>query len=136
VKVSIDLDGTFYAHTAFFVAMATAMQAAGHEVGILTGHGVASEGHVRERCAGYGFNPDFYLGRTAEYVGLNGSYFKRDMIREHAIDYHFDDHDYDNEDSRAIIAASGPDTYNRIFIAPHASWRRWINGQLTPREDG
>lgn len=106
MKVSIDLDGTLFAHRDFFRELMRLFQAAGHEVGVLTGHKAESEEHDRKKLTKDGFNPDFYLGRTAGYMPLNGSIFKRDMIALHNIDIHFDDLDYGNLDSIRLFDES------------------------------
>lgn len=103
MKISIDLDGTLYAHPVFFRELMSLFQAAGHQVGILTGHKAESESHDRKKLLADGFSPDFYLGRTPAYMPLNGSVFKRNMIVAHNIDIHFDDLDYSNPDSERLF---------------------------------
>lgn len=103
MKISIDLDGTLYDHPEFFCEFVRLFQAAGHQVGILTGHKAEHEQHDRDKLTVLNIHPDFYLGRTPEYMPLNGSIFKRDMIRQHDIDLHFDDCDYGNKESERLF---------------------------------
>lgn len=104
MKISIDLDGTLFAHLDFFRELMVSFQAHGHKVGILTGHKAEHEGHDLAKLANLGFPvPNFYLGRTPDYMPLNGSTFKRDMIRLHNIDLHFDDCDYGNKESERLF---------------------------------
>jgi len=115
MKISIDLNGTFYYKPEFFQWFASAMQLAGHTVGILTGHNATSETHDRVKLARlFYFYPDFYLGRTEEYLPFNGAKFKCDMIRKHSIDIHFDDMDYDNPDTVHIFNEN-LDVLSKVF---------------------
>lgn len=43
--------------------------------------------------------PDFYFGRTEEYMHLNGAHYKSAIIEREGIDIHFDDYDYDYDNS-------------------------------------
>jgi hypothetical protein len=124
VKVSIDLDGTLFAHPEFFVLVGTLLQAAGHQVGILTGHKADAEEHDRKKLAVLGFTPDFYLGRTEAYMPLNGAHFKSDMIREHNIDIHFDDLDYCHPDTTRLFKAN-KHANDRVFVVPAREKREW-----------
>lgn len=104
MKISIDLDGTLYAHREFFRVLMELFQSVGHCVGILTGHSAESEVQDRAKLLAIGCKPDFYLGRTERYTALNGAVFKREMIIEHNIDLHFDDNDYGNPVSIRLIS--------------------------------
>lgn len=103
MRISIDLDGTLFAHVEFFRELARLFGAAGHTVIILTGHRAEHEEHDRKKLAALDIYPDQYLGRTPDYMPLNGSIFKRDMIRQHGIDIHFDDCDYGNLTSEQLF---------------------------------
>jgi len=108
VKISIDLDGTLWAKADFFCEFMRAMQARGHQVGILTGHAHASAVEDMARLYAAGFPiPDFYFGRTPEYIPLNGAHFKSMIIKREGIDLHFDDYDYDNADTIKLFADLG-----------------------------
>ena len=94
MKFSLDFDGTTWQHQEFFIAFMKAMQAAGHQVGMLTGH----KENIKERDIDLmlkrGFpKPDFWLGRPND-ASIHGGSFKPRMIEEHNIDYHFDDCDF------------------------------------------
>ena len=104
MRISIDFDGTMWSHMGFFREFMRAMQSAGHQVGVLTGHSASTaEADIRLMIARGFPRPDFYLGRTTEYLPFNGAKFKLDMIRLHGIDYHFDDFDYDNPETTRLF---------------------------------
>lgn len=112
MKISIDLDGTLYSRMAFFRELMLAMQSRGHKVGILTGHGQDSEAHDVRRLMEAGFpKPDFYFGRTPEYMPLNGAHYKSMVIRREGITLHFDDYDFDNQDTARIFAELGDEVH-------------------------
>lgn len=119
MKVSIDFDGTMWDHMAFFRDLMKSLQAAGHEVGCLTGH----EPRIMENdialMVARGFpKPDFWLGRTPEYVPFNGAKFKIDMIRAHGIDVHFDDFDYNNPETKRLFDEAADVRY-KVFKVEH-----------------
>jgi len=94
MKISIDFDGTLWQHQDFFATLMKAMQAAGHEVGILTGHHMKTKSDDINLMLSRGFvEPDFYIGRPNDSEEHGGT-FKPRMIKEHSIDYHFDDFDF------------------------------------------
>ena len=94
MKFSLDFDGTTWQHQDFFRTFMRAMQACGHEVGMLTGHYQSSEERDIQKMLDRGFpRPDFYIGRPDGSKWHGGSYKPR-MIEKHNIDYHFDDCDY------------------------------------------
>jgi len=105
MKFSIDFDGTMWQHMDFFREFMIAMQARGHQVGCLTGHNAPDmEQPDINLMVARGFpKPDFWLGRTPEYIPYNGAKFKSDMIKQYNIDIHFDDYDYDNPETKAIF---------------------------------
>jgi len=118
MKISFDLDGTAWSHMAFFRALSTAMQATGHEVGVLTGHRAEAEAEDREKLRAAGFPElNFYLGRTEPYMPLNGAVFKSDMIRAHDIAIHFDDLDYSNPETERLFRADSA-VWRRLFVVP------------------
>lgn len=119
MKISVDLDGTLYAHAAFFRALFRLYQAAGHTVGVLTGHADYGEEHDRKKLGDMGIVPDFYLGRTPAYIPRNGMHFKLDMIADHGIDLHFDDLDYDYPDTTRIFREAPEAMRQKIVIVPH-----------------
>jgi len=108
MKISLDMDGTCLAKPEFFREFMVAMQAHGHQVGILTGRGHTSEGDTIAKLLKLGFpKPDFYFGRTPEYMSLNGAHFKSMIIKREGIELHFDDYDYDNTDTIKLFAELG-----------------------------
>lgn len=116
MRISFDMDGTATdpAHVDFLRELAKAWQAAGHEYGILTGHKQASEEHDRQRLRDLGYpEPDFYYGRTPEYMHLNGAHRKSDIIKELGIVAHFDDYDYDHPDTNRLFPELGQ--WQKVF---------------------
>ena len=119
MKISVDLDGTLYAHAAFFRSLFRLYQAAGHTVGILTGHADYGEEHDRKRLGEMGIVPDFYLGRTADWMPKNGMWYKLFEIRNSDIDLHFDDLDYDHPETTKIWREAPDELRQRVVIVPH-----------------
>ena len=104
----------------FFRQLMLTMQAAGHFVGCLTGH----EPRIREsdialmRSRGFP-EPDFWFGRTPEYVPFNGAKFKSHIILQENIDIHFDDFDYNNPQTEAMFKALLGAEFYRIIKVQH-----------------
>lgn len=108
MKISLDMDGTCVAKPEFFRELMASMQARGHKVGILTGRPHTGQAQTLEQLSKLGFpKPDFYFGRTPEYMPLNGAHFKSMIIKREKIEIHFDDYDYDNSDTIRIFAELG-----------------------------
>ena len=91
MKISFDLDGTFYAAPAVFAALGIALQKDGHRVGILTGHGFRSEVSDRAKLLEFGFSPNFYYGRNDGEVSLDVLQWKASKLEAQLIDVHVDD---------------------------------------------
>lgn len=112
MKISIDLDGTCYSKMGFFRELMAAMQARGHQVGILTGHNHTSEAEDVALLMRHGFQkPDFYFGRTPEYLPMNGAHFKSMIIKREGITLHFDDYDFDHADTIRLFAELGQEVH-------------------------
>lgn len=108
MKISIDFDGTLWSRMAFFREFMFAMQARGHQVGMLTGHSHDMESKDVALMLARGFpKPDFYFGRTPDYMHLNGAHFKSMVIKREGIAMHFDDYDYDNPDTDRLFKELG-----------------------------
>ena len=96
MKISIDLDGTAWRHQRFFAALARALQADGHEVGVFTAHG----DNLREadlrlwRARGFP-EPDFFYNHAdaGERNGIPIRDWKLAFIHRAGIDCHIDDWD-------------------------------------------
>lgn len=119
MKISIDYDGTLWSHMNFFRHFMRAMQEAGHQVGMLTGH--KDQNGNRERdiklMVDRGFpKPDFWFGRTEEYWPLNGSIYKSMVILREGIDVHFDDADFSNPESLRLFQECLGDQFYRVLI--------------------
>ena len=91
MKISFDLDGTFYAAPVVFAALGIALQKDGHRVGILTGHGFRSEASDRAKLLVFGFSPNFYYGRNDGEVSEDVMQWKASKLEGESIDVHVDD---------------------------------------------
>lgn len=92
MKVSFDLDGTVYASPNVFRALQHALKAAGHDVGLLTGHGPAEQPTDLARLTSLGFGPWDFLGYTDTVNRVQATILaKVQYLIDHAIDLHFDD---------------------------------------------
>lgn len=108
MKISIDFDGTMWSRMGFFREFMLAMQARGHQVGVLTGHSHESEERDVALMVARGFpRPNFYFGRTPEYMALNGAHYKSMIIQREGIALHFDDYDYDNPQTERLFKELG-----------------------------
>lgn len=108
MKVSIDFDGTLWSRMAFFRLLMVALQSGGHQVGMLTGHRQDAEERDVALMISRGFpKPDFYFGRTPDYMHLNGAHYKSMIIEREGIDMHFDDFDYDNPETEKLFRELG-----------------------------
>lgn len=89
-----------------------AMQSRGHQVGVLTGHAHTSEEKDMALLVSLKFpKPDFYFGRTPEYMHLNGAHFKSMVIKREGITLHFDDYDFDNTDTERLFKELGQEEH-------------------------
>jgi hypothetical protein len=91
MKISIDLDGSFFAHPEFFTELATALQKAGHQVGVMTGRMKKTQENDKKEVESYGFKPDFFYNRLDTAKGTPSMRFKAATMRGAGIDAHFDD---------------------------------------------
>ena len=114
MKISFDLDGTIYDHQEFFQELFKVFQEFGHTMGILTGHASTSEEADLRKLEAIQIYPDFYFGRTLDYIPLNGAHFKSMIIKREGIDIHFDDYDYDNTDTIRIFKELGEQKIFRV----------------------
>lgn len=115
LKISIDYDGTMWSHMKFFRCFMWAMQSAGHQVGCLTGHNEECRDADILLMVDRGFPvPDFWFGRTAEYLHLNGSIYKSAVILREGIDIHFDDCDFGDPQSLALFKQHLGDQFYRV----------------------
>ena len=75
---------------------------------MLTGHSHDMESKDVALMLARGFpKPDFYFGRTPDYMHLNGAHFKSMVIKREGIAMHFDDYDYDNPDTDRLFKELG-----------------------------
>ena len=121
MKISIDFDGTMWSHMQFFRDFMRAMQSAGHEVGCLTGHNDDIEGRHQMNdlrlMDSRGFpEPDFWFGRTPEFVPLNGAVYKSMVILREGIDIHFDDCDFGNPETLELFKKHLGEQFHRLMI--------------------
>lgn len=87
--------GCYTEHKEFFDEMAKAMQAQGHEVGIISGDRekdpYTKKDKKQEITDSLGFKPDFII-LWGEYESIgNGSMWKANKLIENEIGMHFDD---------------------------------------------
>ena len=121
LKISIDMDGTLWQNMAFFRELMKVMQGQGHEVGILTGHGLQSEKPDIDLMIARGFpKPDFWFGRAEEDLPYNGAVMKSRRILSELIDYHYDDLDYGNPDTLRLFKEGLGNQMNRLIVV---HWR-------------
>ena len=114
MKVSIDLDGTLWRYQDFFRRLMISLQQLNDEVGILTGHKQSDKEKDYDKLFKNGFPyPNFYFGRTPDYMHLNGAHYKTMIIKREGIDIHFDDYDYDNADTERLFKELGEE--GKIF---------------------
>lgn len=86
--VSMDFIGTFTEHRLFFTEMAKALQAAGHQVGIICNE---RENKWPKYSQELGFTPDFVeFMKQDEEIG-NVYQWKVEKLIEHDVLLHFDD---------------------------------------------
>lgn len=127
MRISFDLDGVAWERPELFSVIAHGFNdPLQHEWGILAGFGWSpdAEQHVRERLLGLGYPmPYFILGRTVDYMHLNGAHFKSAMIVEYKIDLHFDDYDYDHPDTIRLFAELGQE--HRVVRVRSQERREW-----------
>ena len=98
MRVSFDLDGTAWRYRPIFAALAKALQAAGHEVGVITAHDPALFTEDKRLWKARGFpEPHFFynLGdiRDAGIEWLEPRTSKLAFARLKQIDVHIDDFD-------------------------------------------
>ena len=113
MKIAVDLDGTAWTHTRFFISFVIGMQMEGHCVGILTSHAEDMKKCDIDLWTSLGFPPpDFYIGKSQEdkdrlkpHEGNNGIW-KAEQVAKHKIDYLIGDLD-------------GNDTYVKYFREVH-----------------
>ena len=111
MKISIDLDGCLWHHQTFFRDLMRGMQAAGHQVGILTSHKTIHEPADRALLAARGFpEPDFYIGREKGVVDYAA--YKAHIVLDRDIDLHFEDGLAD--EMRALLLK---DSYRVVSVA-------------------
>jgi FMN phosphatase YigB (HAD superfamily) len=92
MRISFDLDGTIYAYPEMFRRLYQAFRAAGHEVGILTGHNFSEQTLDLARLHSYGFGPWDFLGYTNTEGDVPATVAaKAQYLIDQVITLHFDD---------------------------------------------
>lgn len=127
MKFSFDLDGVCYERPEVFAAIAHALQAAGHEVGILSGHRHGHWERTKAKLSDLGFpEMDFFFGRRPEDMDKNGAVRKSQVIEDEDIALHFDDYDFNNEQTIKLFGQLGQEP--RIArVTSLYTWDDWIN---------
>jgi hypothetical protein len=108
-RVACDMDGMLLAFPAFFQAFFPAMQAAGHEVGILTGRPASENEQNLAMLKDLGITPDFYVGKPDATDLSNGS-FKALACNALGIDVLFDDFECNDPAMLADFFSASPST--------------------------
>lgn len=95
MTISLDIGGCYTEHKEFFDALALAMQAQGHRVGIITGEREKdpyTKADNREKIKQQlGFVPDF-MHLWGEYETItNGALWKAERMHQEGVGLHFDD---------------------------------------------
>ena len=91
MRISIELDGSFWVIPEFFGIMGNALKEEGHEVGILTAHSSEIEEEDRKLLlARADFEPSFFYCRDKEDMEMDMIQWKAGMIALKSIDVHFD----------------------------------------------
>lgn len=114
-KVAVDMDGMLLANVSFFLVFFSAMQAQGHQVGILTGRPESDKKENLKLLAGYGITPDFFVGKPDDPNLENGS-FKAAVCTKLGIDVLFDDFEADDPQMLACFFSANQTT------TPFTSW--------------
>jgi len=94
MKISIDMDGTMLKWPEFFTEFVIAMQARGHQVGVLTSRDNSDGKDRTESLMDRGIPKlDFYIGRNAQeqIEQIHQVPWKKNKMKELGIDFHFDD---------------------------------------------
>lgn len=94
MNISLAFTGCYMEHKLFFDAMATAMQAQGHRVGIITGDRekdpFSNKDLKAEMLAKIGFTPDFCHMWGATETIANGNLWKCQRLDQEDVYVHFD----------------------------------------------
>jgi hypothetical protein len=115
MKISLDLDGSVWSHKSFFRELMIAMQAAGHQVGILTAHrDIHRDADLFLLTAENFPMPDFFYCRPYK-SHLTYAEFKAQTILNEGIDIAFDDCNFDGTEVEATIRALLGDQKHRLI---------------------
>lgn len=92
LKIGIDLDGTALAHRELFRELANAFKDRGHEIGIVTNHGIENQWLDTQYLVENGWpEPDFYVSVARDPGEVRDKKIR--AVYAHSIDYLFDDFD-------------------------------------------
>jgi 3-deoxy-D-manno-octulosonate 8-phosphate phosphatase KdsC-like HAD superfamily phosphatase len=108
-RYAIDLDGMLLSFPTFFTTFIPAMQAAGHEVGILTGRPASEREQNLTMLTQLGITPSFYVGKP-DHTTLEDGEFKALACTALAIDVLFDDFEHDDPAMLASFFSLCPTT--------------------------
>ena len=91
MRISIELDGSFWLMPEFFGKISNYLKSEGHEVGILTGHSEEiKKEDLRLLWERVRFVPSFFYCRDNDDFEMNEIEWKAEMINLKSIDLHFD----------------------------------------------
>lgn len=104
MKISFDLDGTAKKYPAHFGWLAKSFKDTGHEVGILTARGFATQNEdLLQIEQATNFTYDFYVCYDMKYLQeelAGNGIWKAKMMSVHGIDLHFDDFGKNKKESK------------------------------------
>lgn len=113
MRISLDLDGTAWKYRLFFAALARALQASGHKVGVLTAHSEEIRDADLRLWWARGFpKPDFfYNAADIERSGVQGDLRTKKLAfaLNVGIDCHIDDWDNRHPDEIEMALIGWPD---------------------------
>lgn len=91
MKISFDLDDTLNKYPATLTDLASHLKAWGHQVGILSGRSPEDLNNIFQN-AGFDFIIGCPMGAPYTSDEQKAREWKSQMVREHNIDIHFDNH--------------------------------------------
>ena len=126
MKIAFDLDGTLWSYQRIFRGMQALLQRSGHQVGILTTHGIDARGNDIELLKKRKFPAfDFFICKTKKntMTAENDTAWKVRMLAENNIDLLFDDCDDGSEEMFQELL----DTGKTVIIQPRYPLTKHFN---------
>lgn len=113
IKVSLDWIGCYLEHKEYFNEMAKALQAAGSQVGIITGERESKRAEIEKTL---GFKPDFLILWANDETVVNAAVWKVQKMIDNDITVHYDDdaRDMKRFTDRWVIKTMKSDDVNKF----------------------